>query len=107
MCRLRVLRRLPGDLQELVLQHRAASTIQRALCRFFFYAHARNAAWSSVRARLGAASVRALCGYAQVRREWRTELASWLAAAEPAVLCGECAEGLWGPRSERLHVAQQ
>lgn len=86
------------ELQQLVLEHRAAQIIQSALLRVFRFKHARRREWPAVRQRLGFWAVRALWPYPLVRREWRMEPGSWRHpdATLLRLLIEEAREGFWG-----------
>jgi len=99
-----MLPRLPGDVWTLIRTHPAALALQRAWRRYTLWAHARRPLWPVVRAHLR--HVRAwpqLLAYAQVRREMRSECASWLCTDERGArrIAAEAREGAWGARSPR------
>lgn len=95
--------RLPDELVHHIREHAAASTLQRAWLRHALYGHARRPGWPPVRAHLQRVGAwRSLVRYAAVRREWRTEAASWLLVDDPDVLAREAADGLWGAHTARL-----
>ena len=95
---------LCADLQQLILQHRAAIVIQSTLLRVFRFKHARRKEWPAVRKRLGFWAVKALWPYPLVRREWRMEPSSWSHpdATVTHLLIEEAREGLWGVPSRTL-----
>ena len=95
---------LPPELQDLVLQHRAASRVQREWVRYTHYRHARRADWSGTRRFLTPVVVRTLAPYADVRREWRREASSWNGMDRMVLswIVRETRLGLWGARSPRL-----
>lgn len=95
---------LPLELRKLVLEHRAAAIIQRCLWRHFYFRHVRQSEWGAVREHLRGGVIRALWPYPLVRREWRSELRSWLAPCGDTtrLLIDEAREGLWGRPSARL-----
>ena len=90
--------RLPEDLQALILQHRAAITLQCAWFRWSRYHHAKKQSWLHVRNHMGLDLWRRAIPFALVRREWRTEPESWLSAdaAVMHLIADEARMGLWG-----------
>ena len=97
--------RLPLELQRLILEHRAATLIQTTWIRFTNFAHVKKAGWPVVRLRLQDLGLLfGLVKYPNVRREWRTEMSSWVDIEEELahVIIYESAAGLWGPATQRL-----
>lgn len=93
--------RLPEELRDLVLEHRAALTLQAGWTRRSLWAHARSDDWAPVATRLCALGVwRRLVPYDAVRREWRTEPHSWCAISPSTAgaILDEAVHGLWGSR---------
>lgn len=89
----------PDDVWDLVCAHGAAMCIQRATRRYFMLRHARHPRWGDLYAhlcRLGAWD--RLRPFSGVRREWRLEPDSWLAARDLGALMQEAHAGLWGHR---------
>ena len=97
---------LPDELQHLIMQHRAASTIQGMWLRYTHYAHTHDfPLWHMVRRNMSRYSNwRRLAMYPGVRREWRSELSSWMLVDEDVLhtIYVESELGLWGPRSLRF-----
>ena len=89
---------LPDDVWDLVLHHRAAMAVQRRWRRYHRFAHARRAEWAEVREALHDLW-RPLVSYAHVRREWRSEPASWRDTSHAPTILREAEEGLWGRRT--------
>ena len=90
---------LPPEIWSLVHAHGAAMQIQRAVRRYFLLRHARRPGWGALRGhliRMGA--WHRLRPFAVVRREWRTEPASWGGVLATGVLAAEAETGLWGHR---------
>jgi hypothetical protein len=97
-------RRLPDELWDIILEHRAATVVQRKWLRHSLYSHARREEWPAVRAHLDAIGMwRPLFPYVMARREWKGEPLSWMYAGawRDAILC-EAEEGLWGRPSARV-----
>ena len=97
--------RLPLELQRLITEHRAATLIQTAWIRFTNFAHVKRAGWTVVRTRLQDLGLLfALVAYPNIRREWRTEMSSWVDIEKDCarVIIRESAAGLWGPATQRL-----
>lgn len=97
--------RLPSDVHDLILRHRAALLVQRRWLRHVHYAHARYPGWPVVRANLQSLGVwKTLFPYAHVRREWRSEPLSWLFVDDGVAAClrREVRMGLWGTTSPRV-----
>lgn len=89
---------LPTEVQDLILEHRAALLVQHTWLRWSRYRHARREAWRRVRDRLGVNLWRRVIPFSLVRREWRLEPDSW-AIADANVLqeiIEETRLGLWG-----------
>lgn len=96
---------LPEELRELILQHRAARTIQDRWWRHQHYGHARKLEWDAVRVHLDHIGAwPALAAFSHVRREWRSEPLSWLLMTERTshIIRWEAHHGLWGARSPLL-----
>ena len=90
---------LPDDLQDLVLEHGAAMTIQRMWRKREWYMHVHARVWPRVRAHLARVGVWPhLWAYTHARREWRLEPASWLYVDRPCaqLILSEARQGLWG-----------
>jgi hypothetical protein len=95
--------RLPGELEDLIIRHAAALTLQRSARRHLerlFSAHTKTDRWGTLSAMLGASLVSRLRNYRQVRREWLLEPESWIQELlhEPsmgAIILKECHQGLW------------
>ena len=96
---------LPPDIHELILSHRSAIYIQKRWRWFTSCGHTRNPLWSSVRGHLFSKGVPKivceLARYTNVRREWRTEPASWLLTDinDLEIILEEARSSLWGNRS--------
>ena len=91
--------RLPVEVQELVLAHRAAMVVQRGWRRWTLFAHTRHPHWYEIRRHLDVHGVwREMVAYAQVRREWRQEAESWtwVDTRVATVLRDEARRGMWG-----------
>ena len=91
---------LPPDVHDLILQHRAATVVQRGWRQHRrLYAHARRPVWARVRDHIGTAVWRRLIAFGHVRREWRQEPHSWLNATPDVLerIVEETDAGLWGP----------
>lgn len=96
---------LPDELQELILQHRAALTLQCRWLRYAHFGHARRQPWPLVRTHLRALEAwQELARYPRVRREWRREPASWLESStwDVSDILREATQGVWGAASTRL-----
>lgn len=98
--------RLPDEIIDLVLKHRAALAVQRAYRRYDRFGHTKRRGWGEVRRHLtetDRVAYEALALAAGVRREWRCEAASWFAADSSILhlLVAEVREGLWGRVSRR------
>ena len=97
-----VLHRLPADLQELVRQHWAASTIQAHLARWHRYRHVRRRSWPRLRARLPRTVHATLVRYAGIRQEWYREPGSWVCQTDDELhqtlhtIVEEARAGFWG-----------
>ena len=90
--------RLPSDVVELILQHRAASRIQRTF-RTLAYRHVREHEWRRVRRDLlrclRVAQFDTLQRNSRIRREWTHELASWRCGDEAIEIHAEVVAGWW------------
>lgn len=92
---------LPGDLQDLILDHRRAMVIQSNWRRYHHYSHAKACAWHILKLMLGDDLYRKLIPYPRVRHEWKTEPESWMYSLmhdrrNLEVISNEVELGLWG-----------
>ena len=105
---------LPDDIVELIVRHAAALTIQRR-ARRRAYRHTRQREWRALRRLLceclTPSSLDGLSRCALVRREWRTEPASWITEVTsdpsiPAQILDETARDLWrAPSPARVRTS--
>ena len=95
-----MLPRLPPELWALIHAHAAATLIRGRFLRWVRFGHARKPGWDLTRLHLPGPVWRRLLPYAQVRREWRREAASWelCTAFDLALILHEAEAGAWGPR---------
>ena len=92
--------RLPPELWDRIRSHAAASLIQSRFLRWVRFGHARRPGWDMTRLHIPPLVWRLLIPYAQVRREWRLEAASWECCDiyDWALILQEAHGGAWGPR---------
>lgn len=100
--------RLPDDVIEIILRHRAAARIQLRWRWSRLFAHARSPVWPKVRSHLETVEAwRELFVYSLVRREWRHEPTSWLRTTRDyarAILHEAQHSRVWG---SRLQIYEQ
>lgn len=92
-----LLRALPYDVVELIVEHGCALVVQRAALSFIYEGHRRRRAWAQVARRFDAATLAVMTEHAWIRRELRVEPESWLQRACPENVVAECLRGEWGP----------
>lgn len=94
---------LPCEVWNLIYRHQAATVLQRRWLRYSLLSHSRQKTWHAIRHHLKSKHVwPALICYSLVRREWRTEAASWLNCQDIEIIKKEAEDGWWGVRSPRL-----
>ena len=101
---------LPDEIVDLILQHRAAMSIQRRWLRFSHYGHARRAAWCVVRRHLQLLGAWPhLFVYPKIRREWRSECESWLETDKVMAhtISIEAHHGMWGRPTAQFKQIEQ
>lgn len=96
---------IPNEIVELIIEHASALCIQQAFrrkfCAHIYFGHAKNPLWFAFKHELEMLDKdawRLLIACPLVRREWRTELGSWMGMPNTVLkkIVFEASQGLWG-----------